>query len=145
MKNLRKKSESGFSLIELMITISIIAILAAVALPAYQSQIRKGKRTEAQNLLLETASKQQRFFSQNMTYADVVGKLGYGAATNTSQTTGSGAYNVTVSAFTASSFTLLATPVAGTDQVNDGCGNLSITNTGQKGESGSLTVQDCWQ
>lgn len=133
--------QTGFSLIELMITIAIVAILAAVALPAYQDQIRKSKRAEAQNLLLEAASKQQRYFSNNMTYALDMKTLGYSKNNEPSE---SGAYKIKVkNGATATSYELVAT--AQGDQKNDGCKNLTITHAGEKGETGSLTVQDCWK
>lgn len=135
--------QNGFSLIELMITVAILAILTSVALPAYQEQIRKNKRSEGQNLLLEAASKQQRFFSDNLTYADEMSDLGYGAAGTNAQDTESGSYTVSVSAFGGGTFTLTATAL--NDQANDGCGNMTILNTGAKGESGSLTLAECWK
>ena len=59
----------GFTLIELMITVAIVAILASVALPSYQSYIAKSRRQTAQACLLERAQFMERFFTTNMTYA----------------------------------------------------------------------------
>ncbi len=136
------KKQTGFSLIEVMIAMAVLAILTSIALPAYQEQVRTGKRTEAQNLLLETASKQQRFFSDNMTYAANMGFLGYGAAGNNAQPTDTGSYTVGVTPV-GTGYTLTATAL--NDQVNDGCINLTLTNTGVKGKSGSKTLANCWK
>lgn len=61
--------QKGFTLIELMITLVIVAILAAVALPAYRDSVRKGHRRAAQSAMLELANRQQQFFVANRVYA----------------------------------------------------------------------------
>lgn len=66
--NVRKKS-SGFTLIELMITIAIIAILAGVALPSYQQYVIRGNRAAAQAQMMEIANRQQQYFLANRSYA----------------------------------------------------------------------------
>lgn len=139
------KKQQGFTLVEVLIAMTILAILTAIAFPAYLENVRKGKRMEGQSMLLEAASKQQRFFSDNLAYAPDMGTLGYGLAGNNAVLTETGAYSVSVSAIAAdnSSYTLTATGL--NDQANDGCGNLSLTSTGVKGETGTLTVQDCWR
>ncbi len=135
-----KFNQSGFTLIEVMIAAVILAILTAIALPSYQNQMRTNKRTEAENLLLEVASKQQRFFSDQMTYTNDVTALGYTAPLQTE----SGAYTLTIALGAGgSSYTITAT--ATPDQAKDGCGNLTLTNVGQKGKSGSKSLADCWK
>ena len=56
--------DDGFTLIELMITVAIIAILAAIAYPAYTDQIRKGKRAECRSGLLQSMQQQERYYTQ---------------------------------------------------------------------------------
>jgi type IV pilus assembly protein PilE len=63
-----KNKDSGFSLIELMITVAIIGILSAVAYPSYVSYIEKGKRAECRSGLLKTMQQQERYFTQRNTY-----------------------------------------------------------------------------
>ena len=60
---------SGFTLIEVMITIAIVAILAAVALPNYSAYITRGKIAEATSALLAMRTKMEQFFQDNRTYA----------------------------------------------------------------------------
>ena len=62
--------DDGFTLIELMITVTIIAILAAIAYPAYTDQIRKGKRAECRSGLLQSMQQQERYYTQFNKYAD---------------------------------------------------------------------------
>ena len=62
--------DHGFTLIELMITVAIIAILAAIAYPAYTDQIRKGKRAECRSGLLQSMQQQERYYTQFNQYID---------------------------------------------------------------------------
>lgn len=59
---------AGFTLIELMITVAVVAILAAIAYPSYEQYIRKGKRATAQGALMDLASKQQNHLLDRRTY-----------------------------------------------------------------------------
>lgn len=134
-----KNTIRGFTLIEVMIAVAIVGILAAVAFPSYMEHVRKGSRLEAQNLLLETAARQQRYFSNNnYQYAADMATLGLNANTDSNN------YVVSVAQPTgAQSFTLTAT-AQGT-QANDPCGNLTLTHSQIRGVSGSASVSDCWR
>jgi type IV pilus assembly protein PilE len=70
---------TGFTLIELMVTIVIASVLLAIAVPSYQSQIRKSRRVEARNALLDLAAREERFFSTANTYTNDPASLGYNA------------------------------------------------------------------
>ena len=147
----RTATMQGITLIELMIVVALVAILAAIAYPSYQNQVRKARRTEAKILLLEVQSKQERFFTENNSYALNMTALGYG---NNSEPTEEGWYIVTVSGVTpggcapgtaiaCNGFTLTAAPQS--DQANDTeCGNFRINGLGQKTETGTGTARDCW-
>ena len=69
----------GFTLIEVMITVAVIAVLSALAYPAYTDYIRRGKRATAQAVLLELAGKQQTYLLDRRADATAVGDLGFTA------------------------------------------------------------------
>ncbi|MGI0117291.1 type IV pilin protein [Zooshikella sp. RANM57] len=68
-----KKNTAGFSLIELMIVVAIIAILAAIAIPSYREYIQRGNKSEAKSKLMELMQVQQKYFTQNLRYANKLG------------------------------------------------------------------------
>jgi type IV pilus assembly protein PilE len=136
-------SANGFTLIELMITVAIVGILAAIAYPSYTDHIRKARRADAQAALLELAQFMERHYSLNNSYLDG------GAAptlpfTEAPKDGGTKFYDLSFSAGpTATSFTLQAAPKGG--MAGDPCGNLRISNTGQKTRTGSADASQCWR
>ena len=67
--NFARARQHGFTLIEVMITVAIIGILAAIAYPSYTSQIAKGRRAECRSGLLQSMQQQERYYSQYNAYA----------------------------------------------------------------------------
>ncbi|WP_341916093.1 type IV pilin protein [Polaromonas sp. YR568] len=65
---IKRNAHSGFTLIELMITVAIVGILAAVAYPAYTDSVRKGKRAEARTALMNLLQQEERYLTQMNTY-----------------------------------------------------------------------------
>lgn len=126
---------AGFTLIEVMVTVVIIAILAAVAIPAYTEFLRSADRTEAKAVLLENVLSMEQGFTLNNTYGTAVRDLPFPV----SPKTGKVKYNLTMRAVTATSYTLIATPV----DAGAKCGVFSIDNTGLRTVTQG-TVADCW-
>ncbi len=141
-RNNRHRSRSaGFTLIELMVTVLIVAILAAIAIPGYTNQMRKSRRTEAKTALLELAAREERYFATNSAYTNVVGNLGYSGAWPV--TVGGGFYQINVTAASATAFTATATPING--QASDSiCGTYTLDNTGTQTVSGTGGATTCW-
>ena len=77
MIKIRNTSAFGFTLIELMITVAIVGLLAAVALPSYTQYIVRAGRADAQDKLTEVIYQQERFYTRNRTYTMDLTQLGY--------------------------------------------------------------------
>ena len=127
----------GFTLIEVMITVAIVAILAAVALPSYREHVRKSRRAETQAYLMAVASRQQQFLLDTRSYAPNLATVGLFAPANVAA-----AYDVVVVAVAGPppTFRLTATPKAASDQVLERCGTLAIDQTGAK----TAALATCW-
>lgn len=137
-----KGGNAGFTLVELMIVVAIIAMLAAIAMPNYRSYVERGDRAAARAGLLEAQQFMERFYVANDSY--MTDKAGVAVALPTrlqSVPVESPKYTLAVNAPAANAFTLTATPIRAVSQ----CGNLTLTNTGVRGISGSGTVADCWK
>ena len=130
-----KRDHQGFTLIEVMITVAIVAILAAVALPNYQNYLIRSARVQAQTELLDLATLQEKIFLNSNAYTSSVTANYTGQAAGglgrTSGATNDGKYTLSIALGTGGqSFVLTATPDAGGAQRNDG--TLSIAETGRK-------------
>ncbi|MBF0444373.1 MAG: type IV pilin protein [Magnetococcales bacterium] len=123
----KNRATAGFTLIELMIVISILGILAAVAMPAYDDYIKRARRAQASQLLLEIANRQEMYLLDSRAYTDSFTTLQFTSSdwdcTTVATTCSNSYYNVTVTVVTASAgvppaYTITATPIA--SQVSDG-------------------------
>ena len=127
----------GFTLIELMIVVVIIAILSAIALPSYRDSIRKSRRTLAKTALLDLASREEKFYSLNNAYASAA-TLNFTTAIKDGSNT---YYNVTVTLVTTTNpptYTGTATPAG--SQAVDSCGTYTVNSLGQQ----TPTTTGCW-
>ena len=143
----------GFTLMELLIAVAMVAILAAIAYPSYLDSVRESRRAEGKTLLLRAVNRQERFFSTSSpnSYGDSMEDLGWtdadGKNENNSVASAEGWYNVSVVSGDASTFTLRA--VAQNDQTNDECVRLEVNQLGQRrafdaAAGGNNISDECW-
>ncbi len=128
----------GFTLIEVLVTCVIVGVLAAIALPSYQKQVQKTRRSDAKSALVGAAGQMERYFTERSTYATAA--LGSGGVYPA--TTENGYYALSLANLTSTTYTLRATPAGA--QVGDHCGALTYNEQGVKGVTGSLPVSECW-
>lgn len=149
----------GFTLIELMIVVAIVALLAVIAYPSYRDQVIRANRTEARTLLLDAAARQERFFSNNNSYATTLADLRFTPAGDGSVRSESDLYALTLQAPNpndpggagagaggrVNSFLLTATPLPDRGQTGDtACAAFTLDNRGIRFATGTADPGDCW-
>lgn len=134
----------GFTLIEILMALAIVGLIAAIALPSYRDSTLRAGRADGKAALMQVASDQERFYSNNFSYSTNAVPLA--AVPAASLTSRDGNYVVTVAACgggtIATCFVATATPQGG--QTADACGNLTINQLGVRAAAGG-TVEDCWE
>ncbi|MCC4601931.1 type IV pilin protein [Xanthomonas melonis] len=126
----------GFTLIELMIVVAVVAILSAIAYPNYAEHVRKSKRAQAKVDLVEYSHLAERYHTVQNTY------VGFSLPTLVSpREGGTAAYTLALSQQTQSGYVITATP--GAAQAADKCGTLSIDQASRK-TSSKGSRSECW-
>ncbi len=141
----------GFTMIELMIALTILAILAAIAIPSYQESVLKAKRTEGRAALMKTMQQQERYYSLHTTY------LAFSSASIapdekrfswfSGENAQSSFYEISAQSCKERSLRecVLLTALPGTDKVNtqyrdSKCGKLTLSSSGEK----TAAADGCW-
>jgi type IV pilus assembly protein PilE len=144
-----KARHGGFTLMEVLVTVAIIGILAAVAIPAYTAYLSRANRSDARAQLLEAAAFLQRCFSQNNDYRCApASPAAMAAPFAQSPPTGTAKYNISVTAgggVGSTTYTLMATRTG--SMASDECGDLTLTHAGVRGVASAVagrTAADCW-
>jgi type IV pilus assembly protein PilE len=151
------KHQDGFTLIEMMITVAIVGILAAIAYPSYTANVQKSRRSDAQVALMEITQRQESYFLRNRSYANSVTQLGYSSASPDGQYTmsidpPSATCTGIAGANACASYVAIAIPVSSKPQSHDAaCQSMTLDNRGIKRGGVDRThadadnAQTCWK
>jgi type IV pilus assembly protein PilE len=126
---------AGVTLIELMIVLLIVAILAGIAFPSYQSHVVKTNRAAARACLMEASQFLERYYTTNLTY--VGGPVNPGCALDANMQT---RYTFTAPTLTQRTYVLAATPIGVQLAHDTQCGTLGIDQTNAR----TPTTAGCW-
>ena len=136
MQQNKSISRNGFTLIEMMIVVAIIAILASVAVPSYLESVRRSNRAEAAATMLKNANWMEQQFTVNNKYPSSSTAMPFAQ----SPESGTKKYTIALaSGATDTTYTLEATPIQ-----TDKCGKFSLDQSGKRTVSGTATADDCW-
>lgn len=131
----------GFTLIEILIALAVIALLSAVALPAYQSSVRKAHRADAKTALTTGAQAMERYFTEKSKYDTAT--VGVAATDTVKLKSENGYYQLSLSGLATGTYILNAAPQGA--QATDACGTFTLNQAGLRGVSGgSLSAAECW-
>lgn len=149
------RRQQGFTLVELMIVVVIVAIIAGIGYPAYTQYVIKANRSAAQGFMLQLASREEQYLADARTYTEAFTTTGDALyMTPPGETTGKYTFDITVVTLATDpnyiagaalpQYIITATAVGGQATSDTKCGNLTLDSTGTKGESGTGSVSDCW-
>lgn len=137
---------SGFSLLEVLIAITIVGLLAAISYPSFQNSLIKTRRAEGKTALLDLQQRMERFFLDRNSYTTAT--IGSGNSSTdvlSSNLTENGRYTLQISATsnTPPSYTIQAVPQA-PQNADTECGTFTLNSQGVRGITGAGQISSCW-
>jgi type IV pilus assembly protein PilE len=143
------KKSAGFTLIELMIVVVIVAVLLTVALPAYQNSVLKSNRTAARGVLMNVLSREEQYFINNKVYTVNLSSIGLPASyyiDNRAEQAAAGDSIYKIELINLSTFTGVQAIPQNVQTKDDNCETLTLSRTGAKAASGNFSSDpsQCW-
>ena len=128
------------TLVELVIVLAVVAILASVALPSWNSQVQKMRRADARDTLILVQVEQVKYRADNGRYAPSMSALGLGTYNSSARDY----YNVSIVSSSATTFVANAAPNANRGQDNDLCGTFAVDQSGPNESGAYAPISECW-
>jgi type IV pilus assembly protein PilE len=136
--SVKSQKQRGFTMVELMIVVAVIALLSAVAIPSYTKYAARAKRSAAESAMLGMANKQERYMLDARAYATSLSGLAYTVPSEVSPY-----YNISITADNSAApptYTITAAPKGSQATADALCGTLTLNSVGTKSAAGS----GCW-
>ncbi|WP_018717332.1 type IV pilin protein [Arhodomonas aquaeolei] len=150
----RERSVAGFTLIELMIVVAVLAIIAAIAYPTYQGQVQASRRADGKSMLMQVMHAEERYYTENYSYTTDLddsgdgGELGLndGGASAGNVLSDDEFYEISASGCGSGigECVQLTASRRGAQQADTECGNLTMDSLGNRGNTGSAPADECW-
>lgn len=138
----RPTRQTGYSLMELLVTVALVTVVTSIALPSYRNHVTRSHRGDAMTALLKIANAQEKFYLQNNTYTTSLNDLDIAGTDN-------GYYSLSIPNADVNVFSATATPAAGGPQADDDqCAQFAIDSTGTRSATnsgGGDSTQACWR
>lgn len=132
----KTSNQTGFSLIEILITVAIMTIITSIAIPVYTQHLVHAKRLEAEISLSKLAAALEQYAIANNTYKNANGEtLKISPLKN---------YQLEIASATDTQFSLNAFPLGAQAKNDEKCATLTLNSNGEKGITGSGTIEECW-
>lgn len=135
------RGSRGFTMIELLIVMCIIAILTAIAIPSYREYVRRSNRSDAIIALTELANLEEKHYSNELAYTTTISDLGY------DNFSPDGHYSLTIGNSANVDYILTATAASSSQKDDAPCQEFTLNSFGQRGAEngdGDDTSNECW-